>query len=54
VFIHPRLVILRFRRSPWQTDSVLLTSDRLDPEKFRKLRVRLLTEIRQLAGPASS
>jgi hypothetical protein len=54
VFIHPRLVILRFRQSPWRTDSVLLTSDRLGPDIFRKLRVRLLTEIRQLAGPASS
>jgi hypothetical protein len=53
VFIHPRLVILRFRQSPWRTDSVLQTSDRLDPELFRKLRVRLLIEIRQLASPAT-
>jgi hypothetical protein len=54
VFIHPRLVILRFRKSPWRTDSVVLTSDRLDPDLFRKLRVRLLIGIRQLAGPAAT
>lgn len=50
VFIHPRLVILRFRRSRWHAVSVLLTADRLDPELFRRLRVRLLIDIHQLAG----
>lgn len=54
VLIHPQLVILRFRKSPWQTDCVVLTRDRLDPALFRKLRVRLLTEVNQLSSPAQS
>ena len=54
VFIHPRLVILRFRQSWWHSFSVVLTTDRLDPEIFRKLRVRLLIEIRQLAIPSGT
>ena len=49
VFIHPRLVILRFRNTWRQSYSVVLVTDRLDPELFRKLRVRLLIEIKQLA-----
>jgi len=54
VLIHPQLVILRFRHSRWRTDSVVLTRDRLDPELFRRLRVRLLIEIKQLAIPSRS
>jgi len=54
VLIHPRLVILRFRQPGWQSCSVVLTVDGEDPEIFRRLRVRLLIEIRQLAGPAAA
>jgi hypothetical protein len=54
VFIHPRLVILRFRQSWRYSFSVVLTADRLDPELFRRLRVRLLIEIHQLACPTST
>jgi hypothetical protein len=54
VLIHPQLVILRFRHSRWRTDSVVLTRDRLDPELFRRLRVRLLIEIKQLAVTSGS
>jgi hypothetical protein len=53
VFIHPRLVVLRFRRSSWRAVSVLLTADRLAPESFRRLRVRLLIDLHRLAGSAS-
>jgi hypothetical protein len=54
VFIHPRLVILRFRNTWRQSYSVVLVTDRLDPEIFRKLRVRLLIEIKQLSCPAAT
>jgi len=54
VFIHPQLVILRFRQTGWQSRSVVLTADGEDPEIFRRLRVRLLIEIRQLAGPVGT
>ena len=54
VFIHPGLVILRFRQPWWHLFSIVLTTDRLAPEIFRRLRVRLLIEIRQLAVPSRS
>ena len=54
VFIHPRLVILRYRQPWWHPFSIVLTTDRLDPQIFRKLRVRLLIEIKQLAVPSGS
>jgi len=54
VFIHPRLVILCFQDAWWRSSCVVLTADRLSPETFRRLRVRLLIEIKQLAAGSCS
>ena len=53
VFLQPWLVILHFRTEQGRTASVVLLSDMLEPDDFRKLRVRLLTEMKQLADPGS-
>jgi hypothetical protein len=51
VFLHPRLVILRFRHRRWRRCSVLLTPDRLEPATFRRLRVGLLVSLPARADP---
>ena len=53
VFIQPWLVILRFKTEYGRTACVVLLSDMLDPDDFRRLRVRLLTEMKQLADSGS-
>jgi hypothetical protein len=51
LFIQPWLVILHLRTEHRRTACVVLLSDMLEPDEFRKLRVRLLTEMKQLADP---
>ncbi len=40
-YVHPRLVILCFRRGRWGRSPVVLCRDAVDQESFRRLRVRL-------------
>jgi hypothetical protein len=53
VYIQPWLVILHLRTEHGRTACVVLLSDMLEPDEFRKLRVRLLTEMKQLADPGN-
>ncbi|MEA2092954.1 MAG: protein YgfX [Pseudomonadota bacterium] len=52
VFIHPWLVILHFKRQDGRRSRLVLFADMLDPDDFRRLRVRLLIEMKQIATPA--
>jgi hypothetical protein len=45
VFLMPWLVILYFNKTGFGKDSLLLLPDMVDPETFRKLRIRLQLEI---------
>ncbi len=40
-FVHPRLIILNFRTPGGKRRSLCLTTDRVDPEQLRRLRMRL-------------
>lgn len=42
VFVSHRLVAVRFRIGRFRTRSIVLVADRLTPDDFRRLRVRLL------------
>jgi len=48
-FVWSRLVVLIFRRGRWRSGSLVLTSDSLDPDLLRRLRVRL-----RVAGHAAT
>lgn len=48
-FVSTRLVVLNFRRGRWRSGSLVLTSDSLDPDLLRRLRVRL-----RVAGHAAT
>lgn len=53
-FVHPRLVILHFRRADGRASHIVLPADSLDPLLFRRLRVRLQIELSQIAGSADA
>lgn len=53
VFIQPWLVILHFKPEHARTACLVLLSDMLAPDDFRKLRVRLLIDMQRLATPGS-
>ena len=48
VFILPWLVILHFRSDRGQNHRLVLLPDMLEPEVFRRLRVRLMIELNQV------
>jgi len=43
--VHPRLVILYYRSGRWRVRALLLLPDMLDPVTWRRLRVRLNTQL---------
>jgi hypothetical protein len=51
VFLQAWLVILHFRRDDGRTARLVLLPDMLDGETFRRLRVRLLIDMKRLAVP---
>jgi hypothetical protein len=53
VFIQPWLVILHFRRDDGRSTRLVLLPDMLDRETFRRLRVRLLIDMKHLAAPGT-
>lgn len=53
-FVHPRLVILHFRRADGRACRIVLPADRLDPQPFRQLRVRLQIELPRIATHADT
>jgi hypothetical protein len=53
VFLQPWLVILHFRHDGGRTTRLVLLPDMLDAHSFRRLRVRLLIDMKHLAGPGS-
>jgi len=50
VFIQPWLVILHFRRDDGRSARLVLLPDMLDGETFRRLRVRLLIDMKHIAA----
>jgi hypothetical protein len=50
-FLQPWLVILHFRRDDGRAARLVLLPDMLDRETFRRLRVRLLIDMKHLAVP---
>ena len=50
VFMQPWLVILHFRRDDGRTVRLVLLPDMLDADSFRRLRVRLLIDLKRLAA----
>jgi hypothetical protein len=54
VFMQPWLVILHFRRDDGRTARLVLLPDMLDRETFRRLRVRLLIDMKHLAVPGNA
>jgi hypothetical protein len=53
VFMQPWLVILHFRRDDGRTARLVLLPDMLDADTFRRLRVRLLIDMKHLAAPGA-
>jgi len=53
VFMQPWLVILHFRRDDGRRARLLLLPDMLDRDTFRRLRVRLLIDMKHIAVPAN-
>jgi hypothetical protein len=53
VFLQPWLVILHFRRDDGGTARLVLLPDMLDEDSFRRLRVRLLIDMKHLAAAGS-
>jgi hypothetical protein len=53
VFLQPWLVILHFRRDDGRAARLVLLPDMLDRETFRRLRVRLLIDMKHLAVPGA-
>ena len=51
VFMQPWLVILHFRRDDGRAARLVLLPDMLDADSFRRLRVRLLIDMKHLAVP---
>jgi hypothetical protein len=51
VFMQPWLVILHFRRDDGRAARLVLLPDMLDRETFRRLRVRLLIDMKHLVVP---
>ena len=51
VFLQPWLVILHFRRDDGRAARLVLLPDMLDADSFRRLRVRLLIDMKHLAVP---
>jgi Membrane-bound toxin component of toxin-antitoxin system len=54
VFMQPWLVILHFRRDDGRAARLVLLPDMLDRETFRRLRVRLLIDMKHLAVPGDA
>jgi len=46
VFVTPKLVVVRFRAALDRRCSAVIVADRLRPDEFRRLRVRLLQSAR--------
>jgi hypothetical protein len=53
VFMQPWLVILHFRRDDGRAARLVLLPDMLDEDSFRRLRVRLLIDMKHLAAPGA-
>jgi hypothetical protein len=53
VFLQPWLVILHFRRDDGHAARLVLLPDMLDADSFRRLRVRLLIDMKHLAAPGA-
>jgi hypothetical protein len=53
VFLQPWLVILHFRRDDGRAARLVLLPDMLDEDSFRRLRVRLLIDMKHLAAPGA-
>jgi Membrane-bound toxin component of toxin-antitoxin system len=53
VFMQPWLVILHFRRDDGRRARLVLLPDMLDHETFRRLRVRLLIDMKHLTVPST-
>jgi hypothetical protein len=53
VFMQPWLVILHFRRDDGRAARLVLLPDMLDEDTFRRLRVRLLIDMKHLAAPGA-
>jgi hypothetical protein len=53
VFLKPWLVILHFRRDDGRAARLVLLPDMLDADSFRRLRVRLLIDMKHLAVPGN-
>jgi hypothetical protein len=53
VFMQPWLVILHFRRDDGRAARLVLLPDMLDADSFRRLRVRLLIDMKHLAVPGA-
>lgn len=53
VFLQPWLVILHFRRDDGRAARLVLLPDMLDADSFRRLRVRLLIDMKHLAVPGA-
>jgi Membrane-bound toxin component of toxin-antitoxin system len=53
VYMQPRLVILHFRRDDGHAARLVLLPDMLDADSFRRLRVRLLIDMKRLAVPGA-
>lgn len=53
VFMQPWLVILHFRSDDGRAAHLVLLPDMLDRETFRRLRVRLLIDMKRLAVPGA-
>lgn len=53
VFLQPWLVILHFRCDDGRAARLVLLPDMLDADSFRRLRVRLLIDMKHLAVPGT-
>jgi Membrane-bound toxin component of toxin-antitoxin system len=53
VFMQPWLVILHFRRDDGRAARLVLLPDMLDADSFRRLRVRLMIDMKHLAVPGT-
>jgi hypothetical protein len=53
VFLQPWLVILHFRRDDGRASRLVLLPDMLDEDSCRRLRVRLLIDMKQIANPGA-
>jgi hypothetical protein len=53
VFMQPWLLILHFRRDDGHCARLVLLPDMLDADSFRRLRVRLLIDMKHLAVPGA-